>query len=114
LDFYPARLLTKESFPVYKNRTAQLLDQQKPVVSDGACRSLSTSPSIVVIFLPWQDIAKVKQDNTGLPSIKTVQAPQSPCPQPFLVPVKAYFFPDNVGKQIPGVNRHFINPAVNI
>src|SRR5205823_1087892 len=45
-------------------------------------------PSMVVIFLPATADSGVLQDLVGVPSICTVHAPQSPTPQPNLVPVK--------------------------
>ena len=36
------------------------------------------SPSIVVISLPWQAMARVRQELTSLPSTITLQAPQTP------------------------------------
>jgi hypothetical protein len=45
------------------------------------------SPSMVVISLPSTVAAKVRQDRTGSPFNKTVQAPHSPIPQPYLLPV---------------------------
>src|ERR1700683_325582 len=43
--------------------------------------------SMVVIFLPETWDRRVWQERTGTPSTCTVHAPQSPAPQPNLVPV---------------------------
>ena len=51
------------------------------------CRS-SASPSMVRTSRPRACIASTRQLATGLPSSCTVQAPQSPVPQPSLVPVR--------------------------
>ena len=45
-------------------------------------------PSMVVTFLPWARKAGIRHEWIGLPSIHTVQAPQSPASQPFLTPKK--------------------------
>src|SRR5271169_6732798 len=42
---------------------------------------------MVVIFLPTASLTEVWQDRTASPLIWTVQAPQSPAPQPNFVPV---------------------------
>jgi hypothetical protein len=41
---------------------------------------------MVVIGLPAVAVAGVRQERTGLPSSRTVQAPHWPSPQPYLVP----------------------------
>src|ERR1017187_10069575 len=43
---------------------------------------------MVVIFLPTASEARVWQDFTAWPSSRTVQAPHSPSPQPYFVPVR--------------------------
>ena len=42
---------------------------------------------MVVIGLPATPVARVMQDRVGTPSIRTVQAPHWPSPQPYLLPV---------------------------
>ncbi len=49
--------------------------------------SPSESPSIVTISFPWASMARRRHDATGLPSIKTLQAPYSPSLHDFFVPV---------------------------
>src|SRR5262245_43977567 len=44
---------------------------------------------MVTIFLPAAVVAAARQERFGTPSISTVQAPQAPTPQPYLVPVNA-------------------------
>src|SRR5258708_2320413 len=48
-----------------------------------------SNPSIVVICLPVQSPAEVTQERVALPSITTVQAPQRPSPQQYLLPVRS-------------------------
>ena len=43
-------------------------------------------PSMVVILRPSARKAGTRQEWNGLPSIQTVQAPQSPASQPFFTP----------------------------
>ena len=59
-----------------------LLDGVQRLSPEGA------SPSTVRICLPFISTARVRQELTLLPSTITVQAPQSPEPQPSLVPVR--------------------------
>src|SRR5450756_2369989 len=46
------------------------------------------SPSTVVISWSWAVTANMRQERIGVPSIRTVQAPQTPCSQPTWVPVR--------------------------
>jgi len=45
------------------------------------------SPSTVVISWSWAVMANIRQERIGVPSIKTVQAPHTPCSHPTWVPV---------------------------
>src|SRR4051812_42182596 len=52
------------------------------------CRAPSrASPSIVVTSRSRAALSGVTHERTGLPSMRTVQAPQIPAPQPYLAPV---------------------------
>src|SRR5438874_2132957 len=55
----------------------------------GCSLPLCSTPSIVVICLPAQSPTWVVQDRVALPSIVTVQAPQRPSPQPYLLPLRS-------------------------
>ena len=56
------------------------------------CKGCNSSPfampSIVSILLPWASTPSTKHEQTRTPSTVTLQAPQSPVPQPSLLPVK--------------------------
>src|SRR5207248_5523379 len=53
------------------------------------CREESAAkPSIVVIFFPAAAPICMRQERTGEPSTKTVQAPHCPSPHPYLAPVR--------------------------
>jgi hypothetical protein len=47
---------------------------------------------MVVTRLSSMLLASVRQELTGLPSIKTVQEPQTPAPQPSAVPYRNFAF----------------------
>jgi hypothetical protein len=51
----------------------------------------SRRPSMVVMAASSHSTARIMQDFTGLPSSRTVQAPQSPFSQPHLAPVSPSF-----------------------
>ena len=61
-----------------------------PASANAACsgcgRSAVPSPSMVSTVRPWARTARVRQDATGRPSSRTVQAPQRPVEQPALTP----------------------------
>src|SRR4051812_41128643 len=65
-----------------------------PCFTNAACTGCSepseadASPSTVRTLLPRACIASTRQLATGLPSMWTVQAPQSPVPHPSLAPVR--------------------------
>src|ERR1039457_329874 len=50
---------------------------------------LVTRPSIVTRSRPSQSAANIRQEFTVNPSTRTVQAPHSPSPQAYLVPVRS-------------------------
>ena len=54
----------------------------------GCSLSPSAMPSTVVIFLPSASTPSIRHEHTSLPSRMTLQAPQSPEPQPSLLPVR--------------------------
>src|SRR5882672_1087539 len=49
---------------------------------------LVARPSMVVIFLPTAADTGITHERVALPSMCTVQAPQTATPQPYLVPVR--------------------------
>src|SRR6478752_5405670 len=54
----------------------------------GCSFSPSAMPSIVSIFTPSASGARTRQEQTSRPSTMTLHAPQSPEPQPSLLPVR--------------------------
>jgi len=64
----------------------------KPPCSTNACCSgcsvpSRASPSMVVTSFPSTSLSEVRQERTAVRSTTTVHEPQSPTPQPYLVPV---------------------------
>ena len=83
-------------------RSPAVMVTRKPGVQNPHCRpwqsanacctgdsvpSGSVSPSTVVISAPSALTASRRQERTGTPSSRTVQAPHTPCSQPTWVPV---------------------------
>src|ERR1044071_4368798 len=54
----------------------------------GCSLSPSAMPSTVVTVRPSASTPSIRQEQTSLPSTMTLQAPQSPEPQPSLLPVR--------------------------
>jgi hypothetical protein len=56
----------------------------------GVSRPSTASPSMVVIDRPTTSPTGVRQARTAIPSTSSLQAPQTPSPQPYLVPVSPH------------------------
>ena len=54
---------------------------------------------MVRISCPEACTAKVRQERPALPSISTVQAPQTPCSQPTWVPVRPELVAEEIGEE---------------
>src|SRR3954468_23577097 len=63
-------------------------------------------PSMVPISAPSASTARTKHEQTSLPSTVTLQAPQSPVPQPSLVPVRPSVLRSTSSRLLPGSARN--------
>ena len=71
-------------------------------------------PSIVSIFTPSASGASTRQEQTSRPSIMTLQAPQSPEPQPSLLPVRPRSSRSTSSRVWPGSQRNSVGSPLMV